>query len=376
MQLQSEPIVGVVTFTDPRETGLASEREQYLRERHQALVKLLTSRGITAIDPMKQIRPNWNPDQPFGLRTKAEVDKAVSILRSGGAEAVIIGCWHWTEPMLPIMLVREINLPVLLYAEHNPAWAGSTCLSSTGASFWENAANENMVRHTRLQGNAERAVRWARGASAARKLSRGSLLLWGASYCLRMEHLQDDLPRLKSFLVGDFVMEEQWGLVRQAEKILEEGTRVDRMIQWLRRCGCQIEFDGKMLDEEVLRKEAALYIAAKDDVLQAIHSGEPILGASIRCQPELSVEYGVTPCLIPALIPFPEDFEGPKPTVPVVCEGDVKGLVTCSLLHLINPQAPPLFGDLKFVTDGMIIISNCGAARYTIQPYQPPRVTA
>jgi len=359
---QHEPVVGVVSFTDPRDTGLAVERETYLRESHRDLVKFLSKTGFKVVDPMRKIRRGWTQDETYGIRTKGEVNQAAEILRQQGAECLILGCWHWTEPMLPIMLVRELNLPVLLYANHNPAWAGSTCLSSTGASFWENAANDNMLRHRRLQGDRDRIPPWVRGVSAASKLSRGSLLLWGPSYCLRMEHLQDDFPRLKSFMVGDFVMEDQYSLIRRAEKELEAGDRINRMIDWLESGGAKIEFDGKMLTEESLRKEVALYLAAKDSVAEKIASGEPIMGASIRCQPELSVHYGITPCLIPSLLPFPEDFEGQKPIVPTVCEGDVKGMITCALLNQINPSVPPLFGDLKYVDDNLIIISNCGGA--------------
>ncbi len=360
--VEPKAVVGVITFTDPRDTGLAMEREAYLHEKHRSLTSFLRRSGIKVVDPMSRLRRRWTEKDMFGLRTKREVEQAARILRTEGAEALILGCWHWTEPMLPIMLVRELDLPVLLYAEHNPAWAGSTCLSSTGASFWENASNDNMLRHQRLQGRPEKILPWVRGVSAASRLARGSLVLWGASYCLRMEHLQDDLPRLKSFMVGDFFMEEQQGLVRRAEKILREANRIDRTISWLRRLGCKIEFDDRMLTQESLRKEVALYLAAKDDLSEKLAGGEPIMGASIRCQPELSVEYGVTPCLIPALIPYPEDAEGPKPAIPVVCEGDVKGLVTCALLHQMNPESPPLFGDLKYVDDNLMIISNCGAA--------------
>lgn len=360
--IDSKAVVGVVTFTDPRDTGLATERETYLRDSHRSLVRFLTNNDIKVIDPMKKLRKNWTEKDMFGVRTKKEVDEATEILRRGKTESLILGCWHWTEPMLPIMLVRELDMPVLLYANHNPAWAGSTCLSSTGASFWENAANENMLRHQRLQGRRERVLPWVRGVCAGSKLSRGSLLLWGPSYCLRMEHLQDDLPRLKSFLVGDFIMEDQYSLVRRAEKELEEGKRIDRMISWLKDGGCNIDMDGIMLTEESLRKEVALYLGAKDSVAEKIADGEPIMGASIRCQPELSIDYGVTPCLIPSLLPFPEDFEGRKPVVPVVCEGDIKGMVTCAVLHQMNPACPPLFGDLKYVDDNLMIISNCGGA--------------
>ncbi len=359
---QTRPVVGVVTFTDPRDTGLAVEREAYLFECHRSLTRFLASQSVKVIDPMKRLRKDWAKAGTFGIRSKPEVDKAVEILRAGGVECLILGCWHWTEPMLPIALVRELNLPVMLYGEHNPAWAASTCISSIGASFWENAANANMLRHTRIQGRKEGVLPWIRGVSAGSKLARGSLLLWGFSYCLRMEHLQDDLPRLKSFLVGDFLMEEQYGLIRRAEELLGQAKRIDAMVSWLSRGGCRIEYDEEMLTQESLRREVALYLAAKDSVMARIAEGEAVLGASIRCQPELSVEYGVTPCLIPSLIPYPEDAEGTKPVIPVVCEGDIKGLVTCALLHQINPSCPPLFGDLKYVDDNLMIISNCGGA--------------
>jgi L-fucose isomerase-like protein len=353
-------VVGTVTFTDPRDTGLATERERYLQDSHESLVASLREEGFRVIDPMAEIREDWKETDMYGIRTKNEVSDAIDML--GKAECLILGCWHWTEPMLPIMLVRELDLPVLLYANHNPTWAGSTCLSSTGASFWENAANENMLRHTRLQGRPERVAPWVKGVCAGQKLSRGSLLLWGPSYCLRMEHLQDDYPGLKSFLVGDFLMEDQYSLVRRAERELEKGKRISSMIEWLKREGCSVEMDGEMLTEDSLRREVALYLAAKDSVSEKIAEGEPVMGASIRCQPELSVDYGVTPCLIPSLIPFPEDFEGEKPVVPVVCEGDVKGMVTCAMLHQMNRDCPPLFGDLKYVDDNLLIISNCGGA--------------
>lgn len=360
--IDPEAVVGVVAFTDPRDTGLAAEREQYLRESHQSLVKHLSRNGVKVVDPMRKLRRGWTPEMMFGLRTKNEVDDAIDIFLRGRIECLIIGSWHWTEPMLPIMLVRELDVPVMLYANHNASWAGSTFLSSTGASFWENAANQNMLRHQRLQGRIERILPWVRGVSSASKLSRGSLLLWGPSYCLRMEHLQDDLPGLKSFMVGDFVMEDQYSLIRRAEAMLAEASRIDGMISWLGEMRCQVEYDRDMLTEESLRREVALYLAAKDSVAEKLAEGEPIMGASIRCQPELSVDYGVTPCLIPSLLPYPEDFEGAKPVIPVVCEGDVKGLVTCALLHLANPTCPPLFGDLKYVDDDLMIISNCGGA--------------
>jgi L-fucose isomerase-like protein len=44
-----------------------------------------------------------------------------------------------------------------------------------------------------------------------------------------------------------------------------------------------------------------------------------------------------------------------------VCEGDIKGLLSSVLLHFLNPQVPPAFGDLVSVGDDHIEFANCGA---------------
>jgi L-fucose isomerase-like protein len=90
--------------------------------------------------------------------------------------------------------------------------------------------------------------------------------------------------------------------------------------------------------------------------------GERIIGTSIKCQPELSVDYGITPCLLPAFLPYAFDHEGPKAIIPTVCEGDIKGLLTSTFLFALNNEIPPLFGDLKIVNDDYFVIANCGAA--------------
>ena len=66
----SPAVVGVVTFTDPRDTGLAVERESYLRQSHQALARLLSRNGAKVVDPMKSLRKGWTESDMFGLRTK------------------------------------------------------------------------------------------------------------------------------------------------------------------------------------------------------------------------------------------------------------------------------------------------------------------
>ncbi len=187
------------------------------------------------------------------------------IAGEGASGGVIAGLWHWTESNLVTAMVREAKRPVLLYADDDPAWAGTTCVTSVGASLWESAVNEYALNHVRIKGGDVGKVKaWARAAEAVSKLSRKSLLLWGgAPYTLGMEHLMDDLPGLKR-IVGDFVILDQYVLVRKAEELLSgEEERVEGFYDWLNG-KVKVKFDGRMLTPGVLKKQIALYLAAKE----------------------------------------------------------------------------------------------------------------
>lgn len=351
--------VGIMTLTDPRPSTINPERERYNESKHRELAKFLRAQKFEVIDPLEPMRRRWK--KYFGLYSTKEVARCADALKKGGAECLIVGCWHWTEPQLMIQLVRETGIPTLLYSESNPLWAGSVCISAVGASLWEAPVNESALRHHRIMGQKDQITAWIRGVGALQRMRRGSLLLCGGTYCLRMEHLQDDIPFLKSFLIGDVLNEGEYILIKRAEKIeKKQPKRLEQFVRWLVKNNAKIKYDDTMLTSESLRKQIALLLAARDRLEEL--NGENIIGFSIRCQPELSEEYGFTPCLLPSFLPFGEGPEGPTRIVPTVCEGDIKGLITCALLHQIRPEVPPLFGDLKHVENGSVVISNCGGA--------------
>lgn len=358
--MQDAGRVAVVTFTDPRDTAYAEERERYLERRHREVRSTLETAGFTVVDPVEAARGrDWKG--VFGLRSMAETRAAARLIVESGADALVVTCMHWTEPQLPQTLVRETNLPVCLYTEQDSTWAGSVNITATGASLWEVGVTPAALRHTRLMSDPGGLVAWARGVVALRRLRRSSTLLWGGSYCLRMEHLQDDIPMLKSLLVGDIITEDQYILVRGAERILaEEPSKVDAFIEWLQKGGVRITYDEAMLTKESLRRQVAMLLAARERLEQLEDEG--IVAVSVKCQPELSEVYGTTACLLPSFLPFGAGPDGPVRAYPTVCEGDIKGMLTCAALALMQDEAPPLFGDLKFVGDDYIIISNCGGS--------------
>ncbi|HII30117.1 hypothetical protein AUJ69_02980 [Candidatus Woesearchaeota archaeon CG1_02_47_18] len=353
---ESQTTIGVVSFTDPRDLALAEEAEGYLKESHQELVGYLEGKGYRISDPHKLLKKT---DGYFGVRSTREIERCIELLKQEGAACLIIGCWKWTEPQLVLRLVKELNIPVLLFTRLDSRWSGATCLTAVGASLWEGAPNRAALTHMRLADRMEGILPWVEGVGALARMNRASVMLFGGSYSLRMEHLQDDIPRLKSFLIGDILQSGEYPIILRADELLKKSPRrIESFIKWLSDNKARIIYDNKMMSSESFRKQVALYLAAKD----LIAMDDPIIGISIKCQPHLSIHYGVDGCLIPAFMPFSEDAEGKKQIIPTVCEGDIKGLLTSCILHQLNPEIPPLFGDLKYVNDDYFIIANCGAA--------------
>ncbi|RLF90833.1 fucose isomerase [Thermococci archaeon] len=342
-------MIGVVSFTDPRPTALSKEREEAIKQKHNYLIKEL-SNEFEVLDLNAEL--GKYEGEIFGINSVEESIKAGRIAKSKGLSGVILGLWHWTESNLVTYFLKEANLPILLYSDGDPAWAGATCVTSVGASLWESSVNEHALRHSRIIGDVELVKSWARAVEAVNELSRKKLLLFGSPYTLGMEHLMDDLPRLKRF-IGDFIMLDQYVILH--EDISEE--EIERFYEWLLE-KMKVKFDEKMLTPDSLKRQIRIYLGAKK-VWERYK--DEVGGVSIKCQPELSEIYGTTACLIPAFFPFNVDAFGEKPIVPATCEGDIKGTISSSLLYYLSGK-PPLFGDIKYVDDEIVIIANCGAS--------------
>jgi len=348
------PRVGLVSFSDPRSVSGLDILHRQNMACQKAVLDAFKAAGFEVTLPF--------PDSC--ITGRGHVKQALREFAAADIHAVVLGCWKWTDPMLAVETAQRANVPVLLVCTSDETMTGMGCLSAIGASLWEVAANDYCLHHGRIVDDFEAAAEWVRAASAVQDLRRKSILLWGGSYCLKMEHLRDDPAALKSFLIGDVLVEGQYLLIRRAEKIMAgEPQRIQRFINWLEKGGAAVRYDDAMLTAESLKRQVALYLAARDrlDELEA----EEVAGVSIRCQPELSVEYGVTGCLLPAFLPFTEDSEGPRAPIATTCEGDIKGLLTSLLLERIHGSAPAGFGDIRNLeVNGRqhLLISNCGGA--------------
>jgi L-fucose/D-arabinose isomerase len=353
------PRIGIVTFTDMRDEGISSEAvERQLRSRQEELASFLASQGIQAVDPLATLRAGGSPW--YGVRSFAEVDALMGILASASVDGAIIGAWTWSPPMLIKEFVRKLGKPILYYTENDPMGGSLSQMSATCSSLMEWSVNPFALTHERCFGNRREMAAWARGVHAAARMRESAALLWGGTYAVKMEQLQDDIPRLKSFMIRDILSEDQYVLVSRAEKIIRaEPKRIQALYSWMTGNGLQIRRDPRMVTDDALAKQGALLLAARDRLAEL--SAENIRGVSVKCQPEIYAEYGVNACSLPAFLPFAENELGGQFAYPTVCEGDIKGLLTSMLFHAINPQVPPAFGDLVSVGDDHVEFANCGA---------------
>jgi L-fucose isomerase-like protein len=356
---QEKPRVALVTFTDMRDEGISSQAvEKHLRSRQEELALFLARTGIAAVDPLGELRTAASPW--YGVRSFPEIDLLMSILAKSRIDAAVIGAWTWSPPMLVKEFVRKFNRPILYYTENDPMSGSLSQMSATCSSLMEWAVNRFALAHERNFGNRPALLSWIRGVHATAQMRESAALLWGGSYAVKMEQLQDDIPKLKSFMIRDILQEDQYVLVNRAEKIIRaQRERIAAFYEWMTGNGLVIRRDPRMVTEEALAKQAALLLAARDRLAELEH--ENIRGVSIKCQPEIYSEYGVNACTLPAFLPFPENERGGQYPLPTVCEGDIKGLLTSMLFHAINPEVPPAFGDLVSVGDDHIEFANCGA---------------
>ena len=346
----------MVTFSDSRVTTFSEGRENFLRKCHNDLKVFLKSKNYKVIDPNQEIKSDR---RNFGFDSLKSTKNLISYLKNKDIGAVIIECNHWSEPQFPILLVKELNISTILYTTDSPAWAGAVGISSLGASLLEVYFNNSAAKHVRVYDDRNKLLKYINTFLAISNIKRSSILLFGGSYCLYMPLLRDDYEFLKSFILEDVIEIDQYTLIERAKSILKnQSARVDNFLNWLKENGTRIIYDNKMLSEEILKFQIALYFSAKDITSEYLN----IIGISIKCQPILSEELGITGCLIPTFMPFSSDSEGAKKIINTTCEGDVKGLITSCLLNLIDPRTPALFGDIKYVGKDYFIISNCGGS--------------
>lgn len=297
------------------------------------------------------------------IHTARELADGISQLKAHGAECLIIVLSHWTRIALIVNLVRSMGLATALYARTTGGFNGVTALTAASAALREIAHSRSTDFHARFRdGMQEEILQWVEGAAAYTVMRKSRLMCWGGGYGANMPYTRSDPDFLESRLVAEVMTEQEVVLTEKADRILaEESTKTETFLNWLDANGLRIDYNDTMCTHDSVRRQTALYLAARERLSEL--EDENISGVSIKCHFELSTtHWGCTACMLPAFLPFPEGPGGSEKVVPVACEGDLNGLVSLLMLHAVNPDVPPLFGDFVEYNKDYTLLRNCGAS--------------
>ncbi len=285
------------------------------------------------------------------------------LLKKEGITCLILDIFHWTRLSIAISLIRELDVPSALYANTSDGWNGIPAVTAISGSMREISGSRNLMLLERFIDTDQREViSWLKGIAALNIMRKSSVMCFGGTYGADMPYTRSDLSFLETRLIREILMEQDLGIVQRTETLVKTASeRIDSFMKWLTDNKVYIEYDNDMLSANTLRYQIAQYLAVKDRLGELRE--ENIAGISVKCHYEISTEIvGCTQCLIPAFLPLPEDAEGRKPILPVSCEGDINGLLSLVLLHAVNPDVPPLFGDLAQYREDFVLLRNCGSS--------------
>jgi L-fucose isomerase len=353
---------GIVTLDFPAQYRRADVAHRPTAVR-SPLAQRLRAHGVEVVAPLEDLAAH-DPKVAGGIRDGKDVAFCVDAFKAGRIDCLLIDAFHWCRIALAIQLVNEVNVPTGVYANTGEGWNGVPTVTAICGSLRETPRSRNaaLVEGFLDATGDEDLFRWMAGVGALARMQRSRVMLWGGGYGAEMPYTRSDPSALEACLLGEVMSEQEEVLIEGARRILKAAAhRVEEFLAWLASHGAAVRYDGKMVSQDSLTFQVALYLATRDRLAEL--RGDGVAGASVKCHYELSTSgQGCTACLLPAFLPFGVDAEGPQPIVPFACEGDLNGLASLVLLHALNPDAPPLFGDLVAYRPDHVLLRNCGAS--------------
>ncbi len=150
-----------------------------------------------------------------------------------------------------------------------------------------------------------------------------------------------DHIKVKKMLGTEIVHLDQYTLVSMAEAM--EKKRIEEYKPIM-----QEEWNiSEDVTQEDIEKTIAFYLALKDLARQ-----HKLDGVTVKCQYELSIEYGFTPCVALSIL---------GAEMPVSCEGDVYMLLTQMIMNYISNDTTT-YGDILAFQGDSVISAACGFA--------------
>jgi len=271
-------------------------------------------------------------------------------------DGVIFYLGTWIECPVAVAAIRELeHLPFAVWGF--PQFGAPK--QSTGSLVAELVLAASLERMgyrfskvTGLPGDEaaiEAGLAFARAAHAVKGLKRLRVGLFGYAamgmYTGTVDHLL-----LRRILGPEIVHFDTYSLIREAEK--SSRAEIEATVAELGRLA---ELGGA--DDALLTKAAILFIG-----LRKLTEQHRLDAVNVKCQYELSQEYGSIACIPCSL--------AAESGVVASCEGDVPTTVTMAALHLLTGRAVA-YGDLLDYTADSVLLSSCGFLPMSLAKSKP-----
>lgn len=282
-----------------------------------------------------------------------DCEEAVAIASRQNYDYIIVLIATWIEApnMLNILSAADLEgKPILLWSHDNVYDPQEKAVISFGA-----IASAGVMRETFEEleysfkfvvgnpGNerlAQEIGAFDRAATATAKLRNARLGLFGYASMGMYTGLGDHV-KVKKHFGTETVHVSQYSILNGLNDVSKQDMESEKQAlktEW------SIEPD---IGEPLIDKTSALYIR-----LEELVKKHKLDSVSVKCQYEMSIDYGFTPCV-------PLSILGEK--MPVSCEGDIYLLLSQMILHYISGKTTTYGDMLGFLDDGMICAA-CGYA--------------
>lgn len=334
--------VGIISFSDGRKR-VHESLKSYIKETELSLKKELENTGEIKIYCANEIVYN----------SALAISQAKNLIKND-IDAVIINIPVFAFPNFPVISIKIMSLPCLVFSQKNPSFPGLGGLQ----------AAVNMIRQVGLKcekvwGDIKdkeilnKILSFTRAAHAASTLKGQTLgLIGGRSIGMGSGSVNPDLLLYKFGIDVEHV--DQLEIIRRLDNISKD--KVNQAYSWLIENVGSINFDNDKLTSESLNMQIKSYFATKEIV-----SERNLDFIAVKCHYELS-EYYVTQCLSASFFNDPYDWEGPKDTMVFACEADVDAALTMQVMKLVSGK-PVLFMDFRHFDykENLLTLCNCGA---------------
>lgn len=320
--------------------GYPGYPQKELAEKLENSVQYLKSLGIDAA-----ATPN--------IITLADCNAAVKAATADDYDycVILIGSWVETPNVLNIISAAQLDRMPLLLWSHDNVYDATACEyisfgSVAVAAVLRETFEEFEYCFKFVVGNdgddelTKEILDFDRAAKCIKRLQNTRIGMLGYASMGMYTGLGDHI-KIKKLLGTEIVQLDQYTLVNKAAHMDPRRIEEYRPVlhaEW------SVSADIAPGDVD---KTIAFYLALKDLVQE-----HKLDGITVKCQYELSIEYGFTPCVALSIL---------GGEMPVSCEGDVYMLLTQMVMHYISGQVTT-YGDVLAFQGNSIISAACGFA--------------